>query len=68
MNKLEKIRTAVADYMTSEGCGCCQNIDAHKEHTETLAVLLNVPPYSDGSGYNFYLFCSDKKYREIGEN
>jgi hypothetical protein len=56
----KKIRTMIADYMWSEGCSCCQNIDAHKEHTERLAKLLHVPKYSDGSGYDFSKFRSKK--------
>jgi len=50
------IRTAVADYMRSEGCSCCRNIEAHREHEATLAKLLRVPKYSDGSGYDFEPF------------
>ena len=49
------IRTAVADYICSEGCSCCEGKD-HKDHAETLAKLLDVPKYEDGSGYNFYQF------------
>lgn len=49
----KKLREAIANYMSSEGCSCCQNIDAHKEHTEQLAKILNVRKYKDGSGYNF---------------
>lgn len=48
----EKLRGAVADYMWSEGCDCCRGND-HAEHAETLAKLLGVPPYPDGSGYDF---------------
>ena len=55
---LEEVRRAVANYMRSEGCSCCQNYDAHKEHTEILGKLLKVKPYKDGSGYDF------SKYRE----
>lgn len=47
------LRTAVAAYMRSEGCSCCRDYNAHKKNTETLAKLLNVKKYSDGSGYNF---------------
>lgn len=54
----KELRQAVADYMKSEGCSCCQDIDAHKEHTKRLAKLLNVPMYSDKSGYNFSKFKS----------
>jgi hypothetical protein len=46
------MRTAVANYMASEGCSCCQGAD-HDAHKEALAKLLNVPKYKDGSGYDF---------------
>lgn len=49
----KQLREAVANYMRSEGCSCCQNIDAHTEHKKVLAKLLNVKPYSDNSGYDF---------------
>lgn len=48
-----EIRQAVADYMYSEGCGCCRDYDAHKLHTERLGKLLKVSKYDDGSGRNF---------------
>ena len=47
------LRIAVADYMRSEGCSCCQDRDAHEKHKEILAKLLLVPKYPDGSGYDF---------------
>lgn len=49
----DKIREAVANYMRSEGCGCCEDREAHKEHTKVLAELLGVEMYEDKSGYNF---------------
>lgn len=54
--EIKKIRQAVADYMSSEGCSCCQDIDGHKLHEALLAKLLNVPKYKDGSGYDFSKF------------
>lgn len=48
-----ELRNAVADYIGSEGCSCCQNIDEHKQAEERVARLLNVPKYKDGSGYDF---------------
>ena len=57
---LAELRKAVADYMSSEGCSCCQDVDAHKEHEKRLAELLSIPPYDDGSGYNFPLFRSQQ--------
>lgn len=58
MTKLEKIRQAVADYMYSEGCTCCQNIEAHAEAKARVAELLGVPKYKDDSGYDFSSFRS----------
>jgi hypothetical protein len=47
------LRQAVADYMHSEGCGCCENIEAHIEHKKRLAELLQVELYDDNSGFDF---------------
>ncbi|MCK9544793.1 MAG: hypothetical protein M0R03_22485 [Novosphingobium sp.] len=63
-----ELRQAVADYMCSEGCFCCQNIEAHKLHTKRLAELLDVPMYSDKSGYNFYQFRSPRKGIKNGKD
>jgi hypothetical protein len=57
---LQKIRQAVADYMSSEGCSCCRDIDAHDKNKKRLAKLLNVPMYEDKSGYDFSQFRSTK--------
>lgn len=51
------IRQAIADYMRSEGCSCCEGSD-HKDHEKVIAQLLDVPMYDDGSGYDFGQFCS----------
>lgn len=48
---LKAIRNAVADYMYSEGCSCCQNREAHEINRERLAKLLKVPKKDDW--YNF---------------
>ena len=50
-----KLRTAIANYMFSEGCDCCQG-DDHKGHKAVIAGLLGVPMYSDGSGHDFTAF------------
>lgn len=52
----KEVRNAIANYMQSEGCSCCRDMDAHEENKKVLAKLLNVPKYSDGSGYNFIKF------------
>lgn len=54
----EQIRQAIADYMATEGCSCCQDTDGHNEVKKKLAKMLNVPMYSDKSGYDFYKFKS----------
>ena len=56
---LEQIRTAFADYVRSEGCSCCRDGDAHEEAMYRMAKLLDIPPYSDGSGYDTYQFTTE---------
>lgn len=56
----KEILTAIADYLYSEGCGCCEDREAHEEHRNRIGKLLNVPMYSDGSGYDFSQFRSTK--------
>ena len=48
-----ELRTAIANYMSSEGCGCCSNHEKHDEYEEVIAKLLNVKKYDDDSGYDF---------------
>lgn len=48
-----ELRTAIANYMSSEGCGCCSDHDKHDEHEKVIAKLLNVEKYEDRSGYDF---------------
>ena len=55
-----EIRRAVADYMYSEGCSCCRNIDSHEKHAERLGKLLEVSKYNDGSGRNFSKYRTKK--------
>lgn len=57
--ELAELRRAVADYIGSEGCSCCEGHD-HKEHAARLAKLLRVPRYDDGSGYDFPSFRTKK--------
>ena len=51
--KLSEVMQAVADYMSSEGCSCCEATLSHDKHKARLAELLKVPKYNDGSGYDF---------------
>ncbi len=48
----KELRQAVALYMSSEGCSCCQGSE-HYKHKELLAKLLKVKQYPDKSGFNF---------------
>lgn len=58
ITKLKKqLREAVANYIRSEGCHCCESTN-HSKHQEVLAKLLNVPKYEDNSGYDFYKFAT----------
>lgn len=50
---IREIRRALADYMQSEGCSCCQDVEAHAEASRRLAKLLRIPRYEDGSGFDF---------------
>lgn len=52
----QAVRSAIADYMRSEGCSCCRDQEAHDAAVERLGALLRVPRYQDGSGRNFYRF------------
>jgi hypothetical protein len=55
-----ELRRAVADYIYSEGCGCCADREAHDVDSEALGKLLNVPRYSDGSGRDFSRYRTPK--------
>jgi hypothetical protein len=59
-DQIAEIRAAVADYMWSEGCDCCRG-KKHDEHKARLAKLLNVEPYDDHSGFDFYQYSPASK-------
>ena len=59
--KLVDIRRALADYIGSEGCDCCQNREPHRAAEAVLAKLLRVPKYKDGSGFDFARFRTKEK-------
>ena len=61
--RIADIRRAVADYIGTEGCSCCRDIDGHEAAAKRLGRLLDVKPYDDGSGYNFYAYRSKKHER-----
>lgn len=43
----DAIRQALADYVCSEGCSCCQDRDAHEKARERLAKLLGIRKKDD---------------------
>ena len=58
---IKVIRRAIADYMYSEGCSCCQDVDAHRIHKARLGKLCRVEKYYDSSGYDFGKYRSEEK-------
>lgn len=64
-DKIAEIRRAVADYMQSEGCSCCRNMEAHDKNKAFLGKLLRVPKYEDGSGYDFSKFRTEAREDEV---
>ena len=61
--QLAELRDAVAIYMESEGCSCCEG-DDHAEHQNRIAALLNFPKYDDGSGYDYYVVAEAARLQE----
>jgi methionine aminopeptidase len=57
-----EVRRALAEYMRTEGCSCCRDIEGHAVAAARLAKLLRVPRYSDGSGFNF------SRFREVRDD
>lgn len=57
---LADVRQAVADYIATEGCSCCQDVDGHKAAMERLGKLIRMKKYSDGSGFDYGLYRSKK--------
>ncbi len=59
--RIEVLREAVANYMSSEGCDCCRDREAHQGNEEVLGKLLDVEKYDDDSGYNFFKYRTDAR-------
>lgn len=55
-HRFAAIRVALANYMASEGCNCCQDVAKHDEAEDALGVLLDVPKFDNGSCYDFSTF------------
>lgn len=50
---LDNIRCALAEYMRSEGCSCCRDIEGHDWAANELGNLLDIPKYPDNSGFDY---------------
>ena len=48
-----EVREAIADYKYAEGCGCCRDHEHHEKAEARLSELLEIPKYSDESGYDW---------------
>ncbi len=57
----KELRNALADYIASAGCGCCADREELLKVEDRLGRLLNVHKYTDGSGYNFYVYRTKTK-------
>lgn len=55
---ISQVRTAFADYVKTEGCGCCEDGEGHNAAMEKIAPLLEIEKYEDGSGYDTYKYGS----------
>lgn len=50
---LTEIKKHFGDYVSTEGCSCCQDEEGHKKAEHSLAYLLRPAVYSDLSGYDW---------------
>ena len=60
-SEYEQLRRFVADLVTSSGCSCCRDDEGWEQAQTNLGKKLDVAPYEDGSGWNWY------KYRTKGD-
>jgi hypothetical protein len=54
MKKSDKIRLLVVQLYCASGCSCCRDDEEWKRCGDALGRLLDIPPYGDGSGFDFY--------------
>ena len=53
---MEEMRRNFADYVKTEGCSCCQDVDGHKKAEKNLAKILKPDAYEDGSGFDWHKY------------
>lgn len=63
-SKLDKIRLLVAQMYCASGCSCCRDDDEWHRTTGELAKLLDIPAYSDHSGYEFHTVVNQAKEKK----
>ena len=52
------VRELIANYMRSEGCSCCQDIEEHADVKRRLGELLDCGKYDGEDNYNFYQYAT----------
>ena len=62
MNKHE-LRKLIAKVIITEGCSCCQGED-HRVLKDELARVLDIPPYEDNGGYDWYAVAEENETQE----
>ena len=55
----KEVRELIANYMRSEGCTCCQDIEEHKKVKRRLGKLLDCGKYDGEDEYNFYQYVTE---------
>ena len=53
------VRKAFADYHESEGCSCCQDVEAHDKAYKRLGELLKADAYDDGSSFDWSKYATE---------
>ena len=52
--KLAQVKVHAVGIWCAKGCTCCEDTPAMELHETELAKLLDIAPYDDGSGYDYY--------------
>lgn len=52
--KIDELRQHVATLYCAAGCECCRDIKVWEAESAVIAVMLGIPAYDDGSGFDFY--------------
>jgi len=52
-DRMQNITITAIMALRYQGCGCCAIQDKLKEREDALAKAIGIPPYPDGSGYDF---------------